>query len=153
MTTIKGFEAFAAELEEFAGDLEDIADEIDEAIDRGTRKTALQVERAAKKNAPVDSGELRADIGTTPLGKAEYAVGTTKKYAPSVEYGSDPHPITPNGPYPLRFQVNGEWVVTDKVEHPGTPMQAFLRPALHKHRSSLINNIRDEIESLIDSYR
>ena len=153
MTVIQGFEQFAGVLEDFAGDLETIADEIDEAIDKGTRTTALSIEKSAKGNAPVRDGELRADIKALKMEMAIYSVGTSKKYGPSMEYGSKPHSITPNGPYPLKFfwEKKGRWVSTYKVDHPGTEAQPFLRPALNKHRSDLVENISDEIQKVIDS--
>lgn len=153
MTRIRGLDTFVEDLDEFADDLEDIADEVDEAIDRGTRKTALQVEASAKRLAPVDDGELRADLQAIKIAAGVYSVGSTKKYAAPTEYGSRPHPITPNGPYPLVFywEKKGRWVSTERVEHPGTPSQPFLRPALNAHRSDLVENIRQEISELIDS--
>lgn len=153
MTRIRGLETFVEDLDDFADDLEEIADEVDEAIDEGTRKTSLQVERTAKRLAPVDDGELRADIQAIQIAAGLYSVGTVREYGPSVEYGSRPHPITPNGPYPLVFywEREGRWVATYEVEHPGTPSQPFLRPALNAHRSDLVENISQEIEELIDS--
>ena len=152
MTTIRGFEGFADELEDFADSLDEIADELDQAIDKGTRRTALQIESTAKNKAPVRDGELRADIGTIQLDIAEYSVGSTKEYAAPTEYGSAPHPITPNGPYPLKFEIDGETIRTYHVDHPGTPAQPFLRPALNKHRTDLVENIQDEIEKVIDRH-
>lgn len=154
MTRINGFEQFAEELDEFADALDEIADELDGAIHNGTQKTAYQVEGTAKHYAPVDDGGLRADISAIPLAPGVYSVGTTKKYGPPTEYGSRPHPITPNGPYPLKFfwDKKGEWVTTYGVEHPGTPSQPFLRPALNKHRTDLIENIRMEIRKVIDEH-
>lgn len=153
MTTIQGFDEFSGTLEQFAGDLEDIADEIDEAIDRGTAETALSIEKTAKVKAPVRDGELRADIKALKMAMAIYSIGTTKKYGPSMEYGSKPHSITPNGPYPLRFfwEKKGRWVSTYQVDHPGTEAQPFIRPALNKHRSSLVENINQEIQEVIDA--
>lgn len=153
MTRIDGFKEFSDELEEFADELEQIEDELDRAIDRGVSRTAHSVERTSKQLAPSDDGELRADLQATKLEMALWSVGSTKKYAPPTEYGSDPHPITPNGPYPLRFywERKGRWVSTYEVNHPGTPAQPFLRPALNRHRSDLVDNIVDEIEKLIDA--
>jgi HK97 gp10 family phage protein len=160
MVTIRGIEGFADELEDFADSLDEIADELDQAIDKGVKQTALQIESTAKRKAPVfdhpfqgQGGELRADIGSVPLEWAEYSVGTTKEYAPPTEYGSAPHTITPNGPYPLRFtNRGGEEIRTYSVDHPGTPAQPFLRPALNRHRTDLVDNIRDEIEKVIDRH-
>jgi HK97 gp10 family phage protein len=152
MVIISGFEEFSEDLEEFADDLEQIADSIDEAVDEGVKDTAQDVETTASEKAPVDSGALRADIRATRMEIAKWSIGSTKKYAPPTEYGSEPHPITPNGPYPLVFywEKKGRWATPEKVEHPGTPAQPFLRPGLAKHRKELTQNINDAIQELID---
>ncbi len=151
MTTITGFDEYVGVLTQFAGDLEDIADEIDEAIDKGTKETVLDIEESAKRKAPVKDGELRADIQSHRLAPALYSVGSTKEYAPPIEYGSRPHPITPNGDYPLRFywEKKGKWVATYHVDHPGHEAQPFLRPSLNQHRSNLSENIGKEIRKVI----
>jgi hypothetical protein len=151
MTSIDGFDEFAALLDEFADDLDEIADKAAEVIDDGVQTTALQIEASAKRRARVKTGDLRADIKAIRLALGLYSVGSTKEYAPPIEYGSRPHVITPNGPYPLRFKVDGQWVATYKVNHPGHDAYPFLRPSLNEHRDDLIDNIQEEIESLIDS--
>jgi hypothetical protein len=56
-----------------------------------------------------------------------YIVGTNVEYAPAVEFGSARHVIRGD---PLRFEVGGEVVFAQSVDHPGTDPQPFLRPAL-----------------------
>lgn len=46
-----------------------------------------------------------------------------------IEVGTDPHPIVSKGPYPLRNARTGQ-VFGRSVQHPGTPAQPHLRPAL-----------------------
>lgn len=144
---ISGGDAF----QELADDLESMADEVQEALDSAVQKTAFQVERSAKQNAPVDTGTLRASLRTTPTGPAEYAVGTNVEYAPDVEFGTQPHVITPDGAEALRFEgAGGDIVFAQRVEHPGTPAQPFLRPALNEHESDLEANIAAAIRDLAD---
>lgn len=155
-TRIVGFERFALQLDEFAEDLESIADEVDEAMDRAAGITAHRIEQTAKENAPQgETGELRADIAASRIRQGYWSIGTTKKYAEPTEYGSKPHPITPDtAPY-LHFfwDKKGKWVKTDLVNHPGTPEQPFLRPALNKHRKTTLHEAMDEeIQKTIDKY-
>lgn len=151
MVDIVGIETFAEDLDDFASALDEIADDIDPAVDRGVRETALQIERTASRFAPVETGELRADIMAYRLRQTAWSIGTTKEYGPDVEYGTAPHTITPDTEDFLHFQVDGQWVTTDEVEHPGTEAQPFLRRALNTHRSDLVENINDEIQKLIDA--
>ncbi len=150
MVYFSGWEEFLEDADDFADAFDEIADDVDKRIDSSVRDVALSVESDAKSMAPEESGELRADIQTTKLADSLYSVGTTKEYAPSMEYGSQPHPITPNGPYPLSFwwERRGVWFTGYKVNHPGTPSHPFLRPSLAPHRDDLIYRIRTAIQNL-----
>ena len=57
------------------------------AAEKELQLTALEIERDAKLNAPVDTGMLRASITSTGSG-SEYEIGTNVEYAPFVEYGT-----------------------------------------------------------------
>ena len=50
-------------------------------------QTALRVDKEAKKNCPVDTGNLRASI-SIDLNGMEAEVGTNVEYAPFIEYGT-----------------------------------------------------------------
>lgn len=57
--------------------------------------SAINVEREAKQNAPVDTGRLRSDIQRATLFKdgvvVEAAVFNTVEYAPIMEFGPRPY--------------------------------------------------------------
>jgi HK97 gp10 family phage protein len=136
---------------EFADEIADLRDDLESAIDAGVEKTAAQVERSAKQNAPVDTGSLRASLRFRQLALGTYAVGTNVEYAPDVEFGTEPHTITPDTKEALKFEgEDGSPVFASKVNHPGTPAQPYLRPALQAHESDLADNIEAEIERLAD---
>ncbi len=152
MTDIGGFTGAAEELDDLADGMEAAADEVDEAVDEGVRKTAFDVEGTAKRYAPVESGTLRNSIEARRLNIGRWVVGSPVDYSDDVEYGTAPHVITPNGDDPLTFQVDGEWVSTYHVDHPGTPAQPYLRPSLKQHESDLVANIAAEIEALLEAH-
>lgn len=77
-----------------------------------------------------DLNETIDDVARRWSGNVAYAVGSDLDYAAAVEYGTDPHPITPDDADALRFEINGTVVYTKHVEHPGTEAQPYLRPAL-----------------------
>lgn len=62
----------------------------------------------------------------------DWITGTPVEYAPIVEYGSSPHTITPDNAEVLRFEIDGEVIYTDEVQHPGTDPQPFFRPAVNE---------------------
>lgn len=93
-------------------------------------KITRDVGATARRRCPVDLGDLRDSIRVRPeIGRVE--VGTDH-WAPT-EYGSRPHTIRSTGPWPLRNRETGE-TFGASVEHPGTPEQAFMRPALYQRR-------------------
>lgn len=87
----------------------------------------------ARHACPVDTGELVDTIEThyPAPGIGIITVGTDH-WAPT-EYGSAPHPIDAHGPYSLHNAETGEYF-GPHVNHPGTPAQPFMRPALWKRR-------------------
>lgn len=94
-----------------------------------------------RRGAPVKDGALVASIHTAFAPGRGYVFVGTDHWAPT-EYGSLPHqiPTHPGVPPrggPLRFfwEKVGRWVVFRKVNHPGTPAQPFMRPALYRRRS------------------
>lgn len=138
------------ELQDFGDDMQALAQLLSPAIDRGIQKTALQVERTAKQRAPVDTGTLRKSIGYRDTGELQYAVGSSVKYAPHVEFGTAPHmpPVDE-----LRDWANDHnadaWALAMHIKQEGTPAQPFLRPALKQHQSDLVENIQAEIDKTI----
>ena len=74
--------------------IDDVISQLKRSADRAVEqamkeleKTAFEVEREAKLNAPVDTGMLRASITSTGSG-SEYEIGTNIEYAPFVEFGT-----------------------------------------------------------------
>lgn len=82
----------------------------------------LQVEGAAKKNAPVDTGRLRSSIRTRmyPL---RAVIEANSNYAHWVHDGTKAHVIEPKGGKALFIKGMGFY---KRVKHPGTKAQPFL---------------------------
>lgn len=150
MARIDGFDEAADDFAEFADNLRAAAAGMDSAIDDGVLTTAKQVERSAKQYVPVDTGTLRFSIGYRKLGVAEYVVGSSADYADDVEFGTQPHVITPTNGEFLYFEgKDGHLIRKRSVNHPGTPAQPYLRPALAEHQSDLVKNINEAITDLL----
>jgi HK97 gp10 family phage protein len=75
--------------------LEKIKNKQQAEIKRAFTVSALNVEREAKRNAPVDTGRLRSDIQRMTFFKdgivVEAAVFNTVHYAPTMEFGPRPY--------------------------------------------------------------
>lgn len=87
----------------------------------------------AKKNAPVDSGELRRSIKRMQKGM-EAMVYSDAEHAAPIEFGADPHEIRPNSAGALHFfwQKIGREVFFGQVDHPGNKAQRFMRRAINE---------------------
>ena len=90
---------------------------------------AKAVTDAAKRNVPVDSGDLQEDIDYEIVSDTEARIGSDLDYAASVELGSRPHIIRARAGGVL---TDGSEFFGPEVNHPGTPAQPYLRPALYE---------------------
>lgn len=117
-------------------------------------KAAFTVEAAGKAKAPIDTGRLRASIGTR-LTPTSAIVGTPLLYAPHVEYGTKPHfpPPAALQPWARRHGfpkgMAGAYMVARAIAKRGTRAQPFMRPALAQSMATirrLYNEMMRDIE-------
>lgn len=116
---------------------------LERELPRAMGDIALHIEREAKQRAPVDTGNLRASIASVIeeiAGGYRAVIGSNVEYAADVEFGTGPHTITGN---PLRFTTGGEVVFATKVNHPGTPAQPYLGPALRASEDYVTRRLKE----------
>lgn len=110
--------------EELEDRLEELQRRVRSDLEDAMQQAVLMVEADAKRNAPVDTGRLRADINSAVERVAEYVVhgyvGNNVDYAIYVE---------------LEIQKEG---------------LAYLQPALEENREDIIELFEDAIENSID---
>lgn len=102
-------------------------------------EACMIVEKDAKKNCPVDDGQLRGSISSI-VEDNQGIVGTNVEFAPYVELGTGLFAAKGNGRQtPWTYQdAKGEWHTTIG-QHP----QPFLQPALDNNKREIrkiINN-------------
>lgn len=76
----------ASQMHQLAGDLKKGAGGIGAKMSAAVRKTAHDMERDAKKKAPVDTGTLRSSISTDITGDGRHGTMSVE-VGPTVEYG------------------------------------------------------------------
>jgi len=108
-------------------------------------KVVTNLERLAKRRAPVKRGTLRRSIThRVEAGGDRGIVGTNLDYAKPVHEGSKPHIIRPKAAKMLRFQTAGGAVVyTKMVRHPGTRPNPFLKNAMQDGRGDTQRYLRE----------
>jgi HK97 gp10 family phage protein len=105
-------------------------------LGKGIDKACLVIERAAKSNAPVQTGTLRNSIThkVAPM-VLEGVVGTNVMYAPYVEIGTGIYSSMGGG-------RNTPWLYTDAkgVTHftRGSHPHPFLKPAMDENISAIL---------------
>lgn len=110
-------------------------------------KACLLVENDAKRNCPVDTGQLRASIKHEVLGTKEDitgVVGSNTEYAPYVEYGTGIYARDGNG-------RQTPWVYTDaktgeKVFTRGSHPHPYLEPALLINENNIMELFKEAIK-------
>lgn len=109
--------------------------EVDRAAASYLRKVAIEIENDAKRFVPIATGQLRAGIYREVNGlDARIGVRNVGHWS-AVEYGTGPHIIRPVNKRALHWPGAAHPVAV--VNHPGTPAQPFLRPALMRRRGAL----------------
>ena len=149
---ISGFDELAEEFEDAADALEDAAgDDVKEAIDDGVETTTHAVYTSTQENVPVDTGDLRDSIEIRAMAERPLArqIVVTEDYARAVEYGRGPVTITPNSGEYLWFEIDGRTIRTPRVEQEPRAANPYLRPSLNLHRSTLTQEIHQELRQTL----
>ena len=129
-----------------SADLRSLADRLAHASGEGIQKaaaevikdTAEKVQNFAAELAPRKTGALASSIRITYVSPLEAHIGPTMFYgvfqefgtASRGEFGGQPYKIRPKRAERLSFQIDGKWISTKEVTHPGVPPHPFMRPAL-----------------------
>ena len=120
------------------------------------RQAVLLVEREAKKNAPVFTGQLRSSIqgevrteglfGQTVKG----VIGSNALHAPWVELGTKPHwpPIAALEVWAQRKGLSA-YLVARAIATRGTKAVRYLQRAIESNQQKIINLIEDGVTRII----
>jgi hypothetical protein len=105
------------------------AEAIQEEYEDQLEQTVNHAQALAKRNVPVDEGDLRDDISIT-VRDTWAKIYNTLDYAPHQNFGTEgPYVIEADEADALAFEVDGETVVVQAVLHPGVPATYYLTDA------------------------
>ena len=110
--------------------------DIPKALEKGLGNACLVIERSAKSNAPVKTGNLRNSIThKVSLASLEGTVGTAVEYAPYVEIGTGIYSSQGGGRQGGWFYVDAEGNGHHTM---GSRPQPFLKPAVEQNLSAIL---------------
>ena len=124
---------------------------IPDELDKKALKTALLVQRDARRNVPKAHSELANAITLEKLRPGEYQIEAAKDYGRSVEEGSGPgglapiqsiidwlhvRRITPNDPEMELDEL--AYLIQRKIAVRGTPAQPYMMPAMKARNATLL---------------
>lgn len=115
-------------------------------------KAGFTIEAEAKKRSPVDTGRLRASIGSVvDVPGARAIIGTPVEYAAFVEFGTRPHwpPVAALQPWARRHGFPNAFLVARAIARRGTRAHPFMGPAL-AHSKARITALVGEMAMAIE---
>jgi phage gpG-like protein len=137
---LKGFsielDGFQEVLTKLAKEGGKIAEEIDDEIAAGVRN----MERSAKRLAPVDTGRLRSSISTSRNAFLNWELVAQTDYAAYVEFGTGGLVNVPKGleQYAIQFKGKG-------IRQVNLPARPFFFPSVFAYQVEIVKNIKEII--------
>ena len=137
---MKGFsielDGFQEVLTKLAKEGGKIAEEIDDEIAAGVRN----MERSAKRLAPVDTGRLRSSISTSRNAFLNWELVAQTDYAAYVEFGTGGLVNVPKGleQYAIQFKGKG-------IRQVNLPARPFFFPSVFAYQVEIVKNIKEII--------
>ena len=128
---------------------------VDQVLNDAANKImARMVQLAPKRTGRLaQSITIQSEPGRYTIGPVgvEYAVYQEYGTATRGEFGGQPYVIKPVRADKLTFQINGKWISTKMVIHPGIKAHPFARPAMREYIDSLPKDVADAVvKTLVD---
>ena len=150
--------AATADLTKLVRRLSDAAHDIKDVSEKILDETATSVEALMVSMAPVRTGRLRASIRVVSAPGMRTIGPQGVDYATYQEFGTGIRGEFPTSSYVIRprqeggrlvFKIDGKWISTREVHHPGIPPNPFVRPAARQAIDDLENRYQTAGAELI----
>lgn len=135
MSSLKG-------LDKLLKDLDNMPAELENAVDSIVEDNARQLERSAKRFAPVDTGKLRQSIIAAKSGELSWKVYVGEKYGAYIEFGTGGLVQVPEELREMALKFKGKGVRTVNLRP-----QPYLYPAFELQRDDFYNDIKQMLET------
>lgn len=118
--------------------------DIKKAIKNGVTRTTYNCQAMAKRNAPVDTGNLRTSIHAKVKENGNNVTGTvepTVEYAPYVEFGTGQRGMSSSIEKPEGIHYSADWK--------GQDANPYMYPAYVHQREKLLPNIKKQLDKAL----
>lgn len=107
-------------LEQLQRKLKDLPDHLKEEIDLELKASAMTIEAAAKRDAPVDTGFLRNGISHSKKGELLYEIVSAARYSAYLEFGTGAGVLVPVGfeEFAMQFKGKSKYITKGITPHP-----------------------------------
>lgn len=118
------------------------------------RDSVLVIQRDARKNAPVDTGRLRASITPevhTFNDEVQGVVGSNIEYAPYMEFGTRPHwpPISAIQVWADRHGISA-FLIARAIARRGTKPRRYLQRAFESNQTAIIARFDRAVNQVVE---
>lgn len=134
----KAFDISLVGIKEVQKVIEGKSKELQKELDMELSAYALDVQKGAKRYAPIDTGKLRQGMSIDTTKKYFKTVGNTKEYAPYVEFGTGDSVSVPEGLEMYAMEFKGKDI--RKVNLPARP---FLFKTNREELPKLIERLKN----------
>ena len=143
-----------ADLTELANKLAESGKKADATVGSVLDEVSGEIAEKMRQLAPKRTGRLANSIqvvkgrGTWTIGPVgvNYAIYQEYGTASRGEFGGSPYKIKPKDPNgSLHFKIDGKWISTKEVTHPGIPAHPYIRPAAKQVIDSVGSRVGVEV--------
>lgn len=131
----------------FAKSRREVPKVAEQVLDDAAQQIMIRMVQLAPKRTGrlAQSISIRKEPGRVIIGPVgvEYAVYQEFGTATRGEFGGQPYVIKPVRADKLTFQINGKWISTKMVIHPGIPPHPYARPALQEYIDGITAKMAD----------
>jgi HK97 gp10 family phage protein len=124
-------------IQQMLKDIKNYAKDVQEEVELELEASAREIERNAKRAAPVDMGFLRNSISSKKNQEFVYEIVVQRYYGPYVEFGTGGLVDVPAGLEQYAMQFKG-----DGIRQVNLPARPFLFPAYEAERVLLVKRLK-----------
>lgn len=133
-----------SEIIDLEREFEELPSILEDSLAQGAVIAGAEIQKEARVNAAIDTGELRKSIENSSSGSSQgymIEVGPTQPYGKEIEFGRPPGTYVSPASLERWAKRKGlnPYAVSKSILKKGSPAQPFMYPALDKKEDSVVS--------------